>query len=887
MDRSLRRSKRKAGTDNQTSGKKSRPEDFLSEAPREVDLVHYAESHANEIQVLSSKVDIIGGGRNVAQKIPVHMRRRAMSHNVKRLPRSIRALAAHLVGTKVKKPSRYHRRRPKNLLQEYTRRQRKHVWLETHIWHAKRFHMVEKWGYKLPWKPTMKSERACYRAVSRHCLLQDLSFMSCIEIVGGQDNILQGLAHVTNPQTGQTFAAVSCLAGTREGNTIMYESDKYPWNAIGPVSFMWNPSPPIRDKSQNEAANQRQLWIWCHPSIFDQIWKELLDCLNLKETKLIKKEEGNTTESVDKKKEDENTEPFICDKYRTNVVAVDAGELITMKSLTGSLLKFRLTGPQSTAVLVDTLQQANIVPVKQSEEISSWWNGYYGNSEHSIGHVTQREFMESMEACQSPSELPPHCVVAMTVRDPRLTRPVQRTKVVSDEENINQDMSSFRDKLTKDVSTSPLWIESIRDEVTSTKFTDYRIHELKSQKLVPGLPLELGDDESRIPVIVIQRPGVTSLANCRGHSPNLGQGSGFDMLLPKGWGMAFWLALVFRGARCAGLREQECNAYEEKSLLFPNDFPDSVSGCKYQQDLEKEKVDKYNRIPPSKRPNFTKYGVVSPFSCPWDLLVKEWKGREDEDTQHDKPKQTDESETDVNKEVVKVTGEIGNDMEAVPGSKMSNSSQSNEELNKTSQFYVLRNSKLLRKLQNICQVERYRPCQKGKVDVKVDVLNTLETEHYNAVVAVRLDMVQKGCPGQFSTVCVPSKEDIEQFNKNKSYGGPVEPLHVDPVLIEKKDLQKQMKQKGLKKKVKVDRSLKLIAEKEGVTVRAGCRDVIGYLNSGGFSLGTGNGGGVGFVSSMGLVDLVRNSRESEQGPLVLVRGNSSLQYRFARLSIII
>ena len=47
-------------------------------------------------------------------------------------------------------------------------------------------------------------------------------------------------------------------------------------------------------------------------------------------------------------------------------------------------------------------------------------------------------------------------------------------------------MSSFRDKVTADISTSPLWIESIRDEVTSTKLTDFKVHELKSQTLVPG-----------------------------------------------------------------------------------------------------------------------------------------------------------------------------------------------------------------------------------------------------------------------------------------------------------------------------------------------------------------------------------------------------------------
>ena len=61
------------------------------------------------------------------------------------------------------KRSRRHRRRPSNLRQEYQRRQGKHVWLETHLWHAKRFKMAELWGHKIPIHPSDKSARATYR----------------------------------------------------------------------------------------------------------------------------------------------------------------------------------------------------------------------------------------------------------------------------------------------------------------------------------------------------------------------------------------------------------------------------------------------------------------------------------------------------------------------------------------------------------------------------------------------------------------------------------------------------------------------------------------------------------------------------------------------------
>lgn len=74
--------------------------------------------------------------------------------------------------TKGKRPSRKYRRKPSNLLMEYNRRQLTTMWLETHIWHAKRFHMTELWGYKLPNYPNDKSFRACYRATAKHCLIQ-------------------------------------------------------------------------------------------------------------------------------------------------------------------------------------------------------------------------------------------------------------------------------------------------------------------------------------------------------------------------------------------------------------------------------------------------------------------------------------------------------------------------------------------------------------------------------------------------------------------------------------------------------------------------------------------------------------------------------------------
>ncbi|ODV67850.1 POPLD-domain-containing protein [Hyphopichia burtonii NRRL Y-1933] len=59
---------------------------------------------------------------------------------------------------------------------KYSQRQREFVWLPTHIWHAKRFHMIKKWGYQIPLKPTQKCFKAISRASKSGCIIYEGSF---------------------------------------------------------------------------------------------------------------------------------------------------------------------------------------------------------------------------------------------------------------------------------------------------------------------------------------------------------------------------------------------------------------------------------------------------------------------------------------------------------------------------------------------------------------------------------------------------------------------------------------------------------------------------------------------------------------------------------------
>ena len=155
--------------------------------PYEVQVGRFLEARTAEVRLLAGELARSGThGKLASQQVPRHMRRRAVSHNPRRLPRRLRP--AHNSqrdksgGEKkvvAKRPSRRHRRRPSNLLEEYNRRQGegRDRWLETHIWHAKRFHMASLWGHKIPHFPNDKGWRACYRAATAKCLMWDFSYL--------------------------------------------------------------------------------------------------------------------------------------------------------------------------------------------------------------------------------------------------------------------------------------------------------------------------------------------------------------------------------------------------------------------------------------------------------------------------------------------------------------------------------------------------------------------------------------------------------------------------------------------------------------------------------------------------------------------------------------
>jgi ribonuclease P/MRP protein subunit POP1 len=313
---------------------------------------------------------------------------------------------------------------------------------------------------------------------------------------GPIDQLLEHLHKLTNKGCGLTFGAKAFLNGRREGSVMLYHQNAFPYGAIGRVNFLWKPAEVKSDDNVQEVNESRHLWIWVHPGFCQELLDELILLFNFVEvnsatdTELSKRTEELAAESsrrdtkmsdetvsspakkkcklievnankkdVEKTKLETRNIPFIrTPKYQSGTSSV---RMILLKD---TLNRFRLTGPLSQAVLLESLHVANILEVvsgktkidSKMEEDSldmrtvclqsshasddnrmmggpgDWWTEFYGVSHHKDSWYYQEALWHTLKGAGSPAQLPPHLVLALTILDPRLQLPSKRTKAVPD-----------------------------------------------------------------------------------------------------------------------------------------------------------------------------------------------------------------------------------------------------------------------------------------------------------------------------------------------------------------------------------------------------------------------------------------------------------------------
>lgn len=466
-----------------------------------------------------------------------------MSHNVKRLPRRLRQ--AHLnqlsksgLPPKSKRPSRKHRRRPSNLLAEYNRRQRNNRWLETHIWHAKRFRMVRKWGYSIASRPNDKCFRANYRAITDACLLQDVSYYICVEIKGQENLLKTTLKAHCNPSVC-SFAAIKYTDGRNEGTVMFFRRNGYPRHPIGNVHFLWR---------SYETPDVRSIWIWVHPAFYEEFLGEIKSSFGF----------------------GANGGGDAADAARCATTSISYTSDTGCEMTVNEMNRFRLLGPSTVKVLTEVLrlpsltelgsetnrelrptaatkergcslnrEKTNGTPTgknvlsrsaermeideeagednatttvaetsspRELRKHKAWHAEYCKRDENMSNFTMQKEWWEDLSRSRSFTALP-SSVIGLTVLDPRFYLPERRAKCRTE---AGLHAGPFI-SVPADLTRSPIWDARIRRIASNSCASTSAINDLRSECLVPGVSNDQYFSEdvmAKIPVLLIPKHGM-------------------------------------------------------------------------------------------------------------------------------------------------------------------------------------------------------------------------------------------------------------------------------------------------------------------------------------------------------------------------------------------
>ena len=553
-----------------------------------INLGELLEARGEEVDMCEKVVMSNHEKMAVTQRVPIYMRRRVMNHHMRRIPVFARLQALKsLSGAAAKsKKMKYKKHRIRKLCKsmDFRRRQKDFRWLETHLWHAKRFKIIQKWGYKIPLYCNDKILRSLHRDVTTKTAVCDISYYCWVELEGEQSTLITELSFLTNQATGLGFAANDVIDGSREGNVVLYEPGSYPRGCIGPVSFIWRP--PEGDKfigktreEKYSCAVKRRLWICFHPSMKFPLLKVL--------------------ESLMEKSE------------------------ITFRNLEKCLNCFEFYGPDTFKILQEIIHfsHADIEYTEKFELAKSrehirkvkkkfWWSSCYDTETLRSNLRLQKTAWENVKK----EDFTTGQIISIVARDPRVAcrrrHGSNETKTVSQNGVKTLTPKSF------------IWDADVRDYVTRRKLSNNQVSKHLSNRL-PFSLVDVFDEEARIPILLIWKAGLPS--ECHDIlKPTLSSHysqSIWKLIIPRNWAMPFWILFKKMKLRVLGLRERERFNTRGKNLVYPRDFPDSLVGrfaC-MQSSAELNRV--FKRKPLSKRFNFERFGIQNPFACEYEKLL--------------------------------------------------------------------------------------------------------------------------------------------------------------------------------------------------------------------------------------------------------------------------
>lgn len=406
---------------------------------------------------------------------------------------------------------------------KYFKRQNHFVWLPTHIWHAKRFHMTKQFGYQIPMSPTQK----CFRLMNRHArhssTVFDTSYYDSIVVhIPNNAHFKQYMLDLTK---FKSVVPDRVLQGSKSYNDWIYVD-----GVKSAPSFIY------------ANIDIGKILIRIFPSVFPIVFPLL-------KTKL---------------------EELSCD--------------YTIEDCRYSLGSIHVSGPTGVNTISKVLHL-----YKDQTSIDTWTALTSINDSQLIAIGTTFTFdIKDPRFWKRPVNIPPTNVVE-TIND-LVIRISQSTLInsrpVSDLLSSEGRSTSYSNQLSiKQISQKFGIAKDSKNSIASTKL-----------------------DHSRIPIMISK----TSL-------------NGWTMILPWFWVLPTWIKIIgVRNVKVGGTRQLQQYNFENNIPTFPRDYPWLADGWNHNEATAVLTSEKYKKLPSSMknkgRPDFRTSSILSPFKCDWTSL---------------------------------------------------------------------------------------------------------------------------------------------------------------------------------------------------------------------------------------------------------------------------
>ncbi|KAK4690657.1 ribonuclease P/MRP protein subunit POP1, partial [Lecanoromycetidae sp. Uapishka_2] len=652
----------------------------------DLDVSAFVKAREFEIKAMGAGMGSskMSSSRVAFQQVPKDLRRRTASHNVKRVPKRLRAKAARqmrddntpTVTSRRRKPTPHQRLRldkakelkqlgaltkkkreekkqkpgetdpekmimlgprlpklkkdtlskPSQAPAKFRKRQIHKSWLPTHLYHAKRAHMTPPkeplWRFAIPLTPTSKCYRPTHRAATaRGCVAWDMSYTSTIGVEGVEASLLGLLRSVGVEE--------KMLVGKREGK---WRRGLRSWEG-------W-----MRERDPEKRWIAKITIVWCPD---DAAMEEGL--VDGQDKAAVPTGDKSQEETEGKTNEGDEENVATTNRETTSNRIVRQGKKRPKRKLLLRVHPSAFLQVWHEVLKVAKIQRPPAMVEDLRFEIGSIEVVGPDSTEALVGalhpiedvklslpndaHIDAGSDWKDMEtpekvwpqlaAVTNPASLPAYALLGFNITDPRLRYPPRTIqKPLSSENSLLELLSSWPPDQTQ---ASPDIFDRTKRLMASRSLASQKAINRRKGDSKPGAYPSMSPKDPKIPIL--------SMASRT--STTAGQGS-WTFLFPWDCVLPVWYSLMHYplssggNPRFGGLQEKRQVFFEQGVPWFPGDYPGTKAGFQWEMLERERKKQEWEKRPRGKRTEWAsvdlgdgKKGEIGMgWACDWERLFQ-------------------------------------------------------------------------------------------------------------------------------------------------------------------------------------------------------------------------------------------------------------------------